>query len=112
MRLASLIRYENDKAVARKESRAISFDISRNTWTTAGPDKDSDNTGRLKSGVKFMDIITGSGGKKNKGILKVRFSPSGLTDAAVIHLSESDAVFSVVLFPYAGQVEALEGYVE
>lgn len=112
MRLASLIRYENDKAVARKESRSISFDISRNTWTTIGSDKDSDNTGRLKSGVKFMDIVTGSGGKKNKGILKVRFSPSGLTDAAVIHLSESDAVFSVVLFPYAGQVEALEGYVE
>ena len=110
MRLASLIRYENDQAVTRKEIHQIRFYLDRDSWTVIVLDGKPDRSGHLDHNVRFMDIVTPSRGKIDRGTETVIFTPEGLTDPAVIHVEREDQQFSIIIHPYAANVETHEGY--
>jgi len=110
MRLASLIRYENDQAVTRKETHYIRFDLERSAWTVIVADGKPNRSGQLNHNVRFLDIITPSRGKIDRGTQTVTFTPDGLIDPTVIHIEREKLQFSVIIYPYAAHVETYEGY--
>ncbi len=110
MRLASLIRYENDQAVTRKETHHIRFNMESSTWTVIVADGKPDRSGRLNHNVRFLDIITSDRGKIDRGTQTVTFTPEGLIDPTVIHIEREKLQFSIIIYPYAAHVETYEGY--
>lgn len=112
MRVASLFRYENDQAVAKKESRQLLINLDQGSWSVVGTDDKNTESGHLRAGIRFTDVVLPGIGRTEEGIATFRFSPSGLTDPALLHLAREEIQFSVVVRPYAALVETHEGYVE
>lgn len=112
MRLASLIRYENDQAVTRKETHEIRFDLERSAWTVIVADGKPNRSGRLNHNVRFLDIVTPSRGKIDRGTQTLKFTSEGLINPTIIHIEREKLQFSIIIYPYAAHVETYEGYKE
>jgi len=109
-RLAGIIRYTYDTAVAQKRQYSLLIDIDRDRWKISGGDDVEE--GRLRDDVKIEDIIVPSRGKIKEGEVAMTFTPLGLNEPLEIHLKEDKGQYSLIFNPYTGRVKVLEGYVE
>ncbi|MBI5141250.1 MAG: hypothetical protein HZA20_03525 [Nitrospirae bacterium] len=123
MRLASVIRHENDEAITRKETRSVTFNLGDGSWTLRianlpegaterfGNNRDG-STERFGNNVRFVDIVTHRRGRVDEGEDRFIFGVEGITESAIIHVSKDESVYSIIVHPYAALVETREGYVE
>ena len=67
----------------------------------------------LPSTIRFEDVTIGRHGKVTAGKVFIEFSPGGLIDRAVIHLSNhTDQILTMVLNPLTGGVHVTDRYME
>lgn len=112
MRLASVIRHENDEAITRKETRSVTFNLGDGSWTLRTGNSQDGATERFGNNVRFVDIVTHRRGRIDEGEDRFIFSAEGITESALIHIGKDESVYSVIVHPYAALVETREGYVE
>jgi prepilin-type N-terminal cleavage/methylation domain-containing protein len=98
--MASLLRYMNDSAIARKETYFIRFDIDKGMVSWTGPDG--------KRGKSFDDIngvSTQATGRVSKGEITFFFEPLGTRENISVHMSDGSNEMSVTLHHLSGRVK-------
>ena len=84
--------------------------------TQSGPGKTKqrwDGELRLADSVAVRDVWSLYGGLKSSGEMVIRFNGSGYVEPTVIHLREEGRRdFSLVLSPFLGSVQVVDGYVD
>jgi hypothetical protein len=69
--------------------------------------------GALPSNLRFMDIMTPTGGKKIDGISDTRFFIHGYVEPTIIHIEDaSKNIYTLITNPLTGKVKVLDGYLE
>jgi general secretion pathway protein H len=121
-RLASRTNYLYEEAGAQKVMLRLVFDIDRNRYTVERLDPfatqphfapDTGPAGQpvnLPASVRLRDVwVEGAGGFR-RGAISTQFYPSGVADAALIHLADSDgAVITLAINPFNGRAAIAQG---
>ena len=98
--MASILRYMNDSAVARKATYFIRFDLDDGMVSWTGPDGKREKT--------FDDITvvtTQATGRVSRGEITFFFEPLGTRENISVHLSDGDNDMSVTLHHLSGRVK-------
>jgi prepilin-type N-terminal cleavage/methylation domain-containing protein len=98
--MASLLRYMNDSAIARKATFFIRFDLDEGMVSWTGPDGKKEKT--------FDDITsvtTQATGRVSKGKITFFFEPLGTRENISVHMSDGDNEMSVTLHHLSGRVK-------
>ncbi len=67
----------------------------------------------LPEGISLLDVWVRGKGKKQQGIVVIRFSNKGYVQESAIHLSSEDGrVFTLSLSPFLGKIKASDDYIE
>jgi len=98
--MASLLRYMNDSAVARKETFFIRFDLDEGMVSWTGPDGK-----REKHFDDITSVTTQSTGRVSKGGITFFFEPLGTRENISVHMSDGDNEMSVTLHHLSGRVK-------
>lgn len=98
--MASLLRYMNDSAVARKDTFFIRFDLDDGLVSWKGPDGE-----RRKYFNDITDVTTQSRGRVSKGEITFFFEPLGTQENISVHMSDGDNEMSVTLYHLSGRVK-------
>lgn len=98
--MASLLRYMNDSAIARKETFFIRFDLDEGMVSWIGPDGK-----REKPFDDITSITTQSTGRVSKGEITFFFEPLGTRENISVHMSDGDNEMSVTLHHLSGRVK-------
>jgi general secretion pathway protein H len=120
--LASRSNYLYQEAGAQKVLLRMVFDLDHNRYTVQrldpfaaqpsfGPEPGpAGNTVQLPPDVRLRDVwVQGAGGFR-QGIISTQFYPSGVADAAVIHLvDEQGAVMTLAINPFNGRAAVARG---
>jgi type II secretion system protein H len=111
--LAAVVSYGRDQAAATQQALVLTLDMDHSVYDLAGATQDGTIAGggagvhvALAEGVTFRSIsLTGSPDQPGK-LVRLRFTPDGWADPAVIQLAGADgAVHSIVITAPAGRVE-------
>jgi len=102
-KMASILRYLNDSAIARKETFPLRFNLDNRTlkWDTPEGEK----TERLDS---LYNLSTTSTGSLSNGEVTLFFGPLGLQESLMITLRDSDKEMSVSFNPLSGRVKIIQ----
>ena len=98
--MASLLRYMNDGAMARKETYFIRFDLDEGMVSWTGPDGSREKTFSDLSGV-----TTQATGRVSKGEITFFFEPLGTRENISVHMSDGSNEMSVTLYHLSGRVK-------
>jgi prepilin-type N-terminal cleavage/methylation domain-containing protein len=98
--MASLLRYMNDSAIARKETYFMRFDLDEGTVSWTGPD------GKREKGFDDINgITTQATGRVSKGEITFFFEPLGTRENISVHMSDGSNEMSVTLYHLSGRVK-------
>ena len=98
--MASLLRYMNDSAIARKATFFIRFDLDEGMVSWTGPDGK-----REKTFDDITGITTQATGRVSKGEITFFFEPLGTRENISVHMSDGDNDMSVTLHHLSGRVK-------
>jgi general secretion pathway protein H len=120
-RLAGTVKYLYNEAALSGRPHRLVFDLDGGTFsgrrleetgelvTLAGTGRDQ----KLRSGVRFRDVVVAGQGQVSAGQTFTSFYPVGWLDETVIHLQENgDREMTLRLLPLTGTTEIYEGYRE
>ncbi|MBW2644847.1 MAG: prepilin-type N-terminal cleavage/methylation domain-containing protein [Deltaproteobacteria bacterium] len=116
-RLTGTIEQLRSDAVREHQELRLNFDLdSESYWVTSSNmnDKEIEDVTRIRlpSGVDLIDIVSPSG-KVMVGSAKIRFSPRGYVEEALIHLGDrSDNVYTLFLPSFLPKVKIENQYIE
>lgn len=111
-RIASILRYLNDTAMAKKETMNLTVDFEDNSFTYTTEE------GEKKEGVKYlMSLFLETKGEIRSGKVKITFTPLGAGEFMMFYLSETNSSLinhnsspiTVELNPLSGRVKIGEG---
>ncbi|MBI4688668.1 MAG: prepilin-type N-terminal cleavage/methylation domain-containing protein [Nitrospirae bacterium] len=90
-KIASILRYLNDSAIARKETLPLTFDLDDKTlkWNTSEGD-------RMEKFDDLYSLSATSTGSLSTGEVTLFFSPLGLQESLSITLKDSDKELAVI----------------
>lgn len=119
-RLVGTIKTIRSEAVREQQNFILRFDLDSNRFwlesvamTEEERSISQEKAPSLPRGVRILDIWFKGKGKKMAGVTGIRFSKKGYVQQSLIHLSSEDGRrFTLVLSPFMGKVQVLEGYVE
>lgn len=100
---ASLLRYLNDSAIARKEQYALSFDFRDSALSWKGPEGDKKE--RLRT---LASLTIPSRGLVHDGSVKVFFGPLGAQEQIEVLLRQGDDRLRVTFTPLSGRTKIHE----
>jgi prepilin-type N-terminal cleavage/methylation domain-containing protein len=98
--MASLLRYMNDSAIARKATFFIRFDLDEGMVSWTGPDGK-----REKTFSDITGVTTQATGRVSRGELTFFFEPLGTRENISVHMSDGDNEMSVTLYHLSGRVK-------
>jgi prepilin-type N-terminal cleavage/methylation domain-containing protein len=98
--MASLLRYMNDSAIARKATFFIKFDLDEGMVSWTGPDGK-----REKTFDDITGITTQATGRVSKGEITFFFEPLGTRENISVHMSDGENDMSVILYHLSGRVK-------
>ena len=101
-RIASVLRYLNDSALAKKDTYSLKFDLEENTVSWYGPD--GGKTEKLKS---LSSIEIQSKGEVKEGQVVIFFNPLGIEESIAIYLQDGEERMSVTLNSISGRVKIM-----
>ncbi|MBM4137459.1 MAG: prepilin-type N-terminal cleavage/methylation domain-containing protein [Nitrospira sp.] len=102
-RIASVLRYLNDTAIATKETYFLKFDFDRDTLSW----KDSD--GERKEGFKTLSSVElQSKGEVKEGQIMILFSSLGIQENITVHLRDKDEEMAVTFNPISGRAKIMQ----
>jgi general secretion pathway protein H len=121
-RLASRTNYLYEEAGAQKVMLRLVFDIDRNRYSVqrldpfAAQPRFVPETGpagqsvELPASVRLRDVwVQGAGGFRH-GAISTQFYPSGVADAAIIHLKDNrGSVLTLAINPFNGRAAIVQG---
>lgn len=101
-RVASLLRYLNDNAIARKETFPLKINLNEKTlkWDANGGDKAE----RFSS---LYSVSTTSTGDISEGEATLFFGPLGLQENLIVTLREKDREMSILFNHLSGRVKII-----
>ncbi|HXX56651.1 MAG TPA: prepilin-type N-terminal cleavage/methylation domain-containing protein [Thermodesulfovibrionales bacterium] len=102
-RIASILRYLNDSAVATKENLPLKVGLGEKIVSYAGPD--GEKSERFDT-ISFIELQ--SKGKLTEGEVTVFFGPSGSSESFQIHLHNDKQDATVVLNALSGRVKIIQ----
>jgi prepilin-type N-terminal cleavage/methylation domain-containing protein len=121
-RLAATSHYLYEEAGAQKVILRLNFDLDNNGYfvtrldpfaakplfvAESGP---AGETVRMPSDVRLRDVWVEGGGLFRRGLTSMQFYPSGMADAAVIHLLDRNGVVMTVgIDSFTGDVAIVRG---
>ena len=98
--MASLLRYMNDSAIARKETYFMKFDLNDGMVSWTGPDGK-----REKEFDDLSGVTTQASGRVSKGEITFFFEPLGTRENISVHMSDGTDEMSVTLHHLSGRVK-------
>ena len=98
--MASLLRYMNDSAVARKETYFMKFDLDEGMISWTGPDGK-----REKEFDDLTGLTTQATGRVSRGEVTFFFEPLGTRENISVHMSDGTNEMSVTLNHLSGRVK-------
>jgi prepilin-type N-terminal cleavage/methylation domain-containing protein len=73
----------------------------------------NENAASLPEGISVFDVWFRGKGKKQHGVVVIRFSKKGYVQESAIHLSSDDGrQFTLFLSPFLGKIKTFEDYIE
>lgn len=102
-KVASILRYMNETAAARKETLSISFDLDKGSITWQDSDGERSEDIDSLSAVELQ-----SRGMLREGELVVFFQPLGLREYLMVYLRQDDEERTVAFNPVSGRVKIIE----
>jgi prepilin-type N-terminal cleavage/methylation domain-containing protein len=67
----------------------------------------------LPEGIRVLDVWFRGKGKKQHGVVAIRFNKKGYVQESAIHLNSDDGrQFTLLLSPFLGKIKAFEDYIE
>jgi general secretion pathway protein H len=113
-----LVAEVGQQARAKRSAVVLRYDQQERIFTTTPESKIVRDTTkgyssiRVGDGVEVVDVATAHGGKKDLGMLAIRFNDHGYVDKTVVHFRDEDGEqLSIILSPFLGVTRVLEGYV-
>lgn len=103
-RIASLLQYLNDSAVAAKETYSVDLDFQADSVSWKGPEGDKSERLKTLAGVDLQ-----SKGMIETGQVKVIFSPLGISEYLEILLRDEEKEMKVTLNPVSGRAKIVTG---
>jgi general secretion pathway protein H len=103
-KIASLIQYLNDSALASKETYSADFDLQEASISWKGPEGDKTEKIKTLAGVSLQ-----SKGMVRTGQVMVFFSPLGIQEYLEILLNDEEEVMTVTFNPVSGRAKILTG---
>ena len=98
--MASLLRYMNDSAIARKSTFFMRFDLDEGMVSWTGPDGK-----REKTFGDITGVTTQATGRVSKGEITFFFEQLGTRENISVHMSDGDNDMSVTLHHLSGRVK-------
>jgi len=99
-RVASMMRYLNDRAISTKEACAMQVNIKQGVVLIKGPEGDKTEQIESLSGITLQ-----SKGRVSDGELTLLFSPTGAGEHFTIHLTSTKVSMDVAFNALSGRVK-------
>jgi prepilin-type N-terminal cleavage/methylation domain-containing protein len=118
-KLVGLIHQSSQLAQRHQAPYLLTYQQKERTFTV-GPEKieeqeqaeKKENRLQLADSVTVRDLWSWYGGARSSGELAIRFNKNGYVEPTIIHLRKDDGQeISVVLSPFLGKVNIVDGYV-
>jgi prepilin-type N-terminal cleavage/methylation domain-containing protein len=118
-KLVGLIHQSSQLAQRHQAPYLLTYQQKERTFTV-GPEKieeqeqaeKKENRLQLADSVTVRDLWSWYGGARSSGELVIRFNTNGYVEPTIIHLRKDDGQeISVVLSPFLGKVNIVDGYV-
>ena len=90
--LLYIVRRLSDEALFKKEKMVLAIDIKNGEYW----EENSGKKLKLPDTIHIKDVVVGKGARTS-GITTLAFFPSGLRDEAMIHLSDKDKEYTIVI---------------
>lgn len=103
-RIASLLQYLSDSAMASKETYSVDFDLQRSSISWKGPEGDKTESLKTLAGVDLQ-----SKGMTREGLVTVFFGPAGILEYIEVLLKDNENGIKVTFNPISGRAKILTG---
>lgn len=103
-RVASLLQYLSDSAMASKETYSVDFDLQKSSISWKGPEGNKTESLKSLSGVELQ-----SKGMTREGLVTVFFGPPGITEYIKVLLKDEGKEMKVTFNPISGRSKILTG---
>jgi type II secretion system protein H len=103
-RIASLLQYLNDSAMASKETFSLDFALQKGSISWKGPEGEKTESLKTLVGVDLQ-----SKGMTREGLVTVFFSPLGIQEYMEILLKDDEKGMKVTFNPVSGRAKILTG---
>jgi len=100
--MASILRYLNDSAAARKETFVVRFDLNENMVVWEGPEGK-----RSREFENMTGVTTQSSGFVSRGEIIFFFEPIGARENLSVHMSREGKEITVTLNHLSGRVKII-----
>ena len=119
-KMVGTIKYVRNEAVREHRPYLLHFNFESNTFWADSPDMTEEERTKAKKQassfpeeVLLMDVWSKVEGKRGDGETRIIFSERGYVKQSAIHIGSEDGKrYTIVLSPFLGRVQILEGYVE
>jgi general secretion pathway protein H len=103
-RIASLLQYLSDSAMASKETYSVDFDLQKSSISWKGPEGDKTESLKTLAGVDLQ-----SKGMIREGLVTVFFGPAGIMEYIEVLLKDDEKGMKVTFNPISGRAKILTG---
>ena len=103
-RIASLLQYLSDSAMAAKEIYSLDFDLQNNSIYWKGPEGDKTESLKTLTGIDLQ-----SKGMTREGLVTVFFGPAGIMEYTEVLLKDDERDMKVTFNPISGRARILTG---
>ena len=103
-RIASLLQYLSDSAMASKETYSVDFDLQKSSIFWKGPEGEKTESLKTLAGIDLQ-----SKGMTREGLVTVFFSPLGIREYMEILLKDDEHEMKVTFNPVSGRAKILTG---
>jgi prepilin-type N-terminal cleavage/methylation domain-containing protein len=103
-RIASLLQYLSDSAMASKETYSVDFDFQKSSISWKGPEGDKTESLRTLAGVDLQ-----SKGMTREGLVTVFFGSAGILEYIEVLLKDDEKGMKVTFNPISGRAKILTG---
>lgn len=102
-RMASVLSYLNDTAIATKEACSLKIDLNNGSVSWKGPGLDKEETFKHLNGVELQ-----SRGRLSRGEITVFFGPLGIRESIAVHVGDDNERMSVELNQVSGRTRIVQ----
>ena len=119
-KLIGVVSNVRNDAIREQKAFYLRFDLETNRYwadSEAMTEEErlsaKENAVSLPEGIKVLDVWVRGKGKKQQGVVGIRFNKKGYVQESAIHLSSEDGRrFTLSLSPFLGKILASEDYIE